>query len=49
MFPDDLPQIGPFVPEGKQLALGDTLTSFINDSGETLQIELVADFSKTYP
>jgi len=49
MFPDDLPQIGPFVPEGKQLALGDTLTSFVDGQGNALKVELVADFSKTYP
>lgn len=48
-FPDDLPQIGPYVPEGKQLKLRDTLEWFINDQGDTVKVELVADFSKTYP
>lgn len=50
MFPDDLPQIGPYVPEGKQLRIGDTLEWFINKpSNDTVRVELVADFSKTYP
>jgi hypothetical protein len=49
MLPDDLPQIGPYVPEGKQLRLGETLEWFKNDQGDTVRIDLVADFSKTYP
>ncbi len=48
MFPDDLPQIGAFVPEGTYLAKGETMSSFVNDAGDTVKIDLVADFSKTY-
>lgn len=48
MFPDDLPQIGPYVPEGKQLKLGDTLEWFMNQ-GDTVRVDLVANFDKTYP
>ena len=48
MFPDDLPQIGPYVPEGKQLKLGDTLQWFMNQ-GDTVSVDLVANFDKTYP
>jgi len=49
MFPDDLPQIGPYVPEGIKIAKDDTLKWFINDEVDTVRIELVADFNKTYP
>lgn len=48
MFPDDLPQIGPFVPEGTQIELNETLDWFNNDQGDTIKVELVADFNKTY-
>ena len=48
MFPDDLPQIGPFVPEGLELKKGDTLEWFVNDEGDTVKIDLVADFDKIY-
>lgn len=49
MFPDDLPQIGPFIPEGTQIDLGETLEWFLNDQKDTVKVDLIADFSKTYP
>ena len=49
MFPDDLPQIGPLVPEGTQINLGNTLERFTNNQNDTVTVDLVADFNKTYP
>lgn len=48
MFPDDLPQIGGFVPEGTWIGRDQTLEWFINDQGDTIKVELVANFDKTY-
>lgn len=48
MFPDDLPQIGGFVPEGTWVGKRDTLKWFMDEQGDTVKIDLVADFSKTY-
>jgi len=48
MFPDDLPQIGGFAPEGTYIGRNQTMEWFINDSSDTVKVELVADFNKTY-
>ena len=48
MFPDDLEQTGAWVPEGTEIKLGDTLEWFVNDEGDTVKVDLVADFDKTY-
>jgi hypothetical protein len=47
-FPDDLPQIGAFVPEGTYIDKGETLEWFKNESGDTVEVHLIADFSRTY-
>ncbi len=49
MFPDDLPQLGPYVPEGTQIELGETLEWFIPSQSDTARVEIVANFDKTYP
>lgn len=47
-FPDDLPQISEYVREGTFLKKGDTLEWFEDKDGDTVYVELEADFSKTY-
>ncbi len=47
-FPDDLPQISEFIPEGTYIAKDQVFDSFVNASGDTAHIDLVANFNKTY-